>query len=935
MNNSPKRTIERASSRVAHARQHPSHSGLGPVRADISGTLTNTAPFPRLVATYVRQGAVSSVGNIIARLLGLLFSIVIARTYGPVGFGLVRYAIGVATLGIIIVGPIPNIISRYVAVHRKDFEKVDAYFSNAALLTTLVLAVSLIGATVYLWGNSFDVLAGAILVMCGTTAFNVYTELAKGLGAITRMSLYYVVCNLGQLIAILLVTEGFRIHSIGLALAIYGLSMIIPIVLFEIGKSSSVHFNLGLINKSKLHEVATFSVPIVIAHGCYTAWLTLDLLFIERQLGAEAAGIYSAAKTVVLAFTFIPYALITVALRYFARGSQRDAWRSVMISLTTSAGSSFALLAIVSVSGLALLKAGFGARYETAAPSLLILSAGMTMYGMYLVFEMWLVAKGYPWLHALSMLVTFAVSTSMEIILLPLSGMVGVAFGAACGIGAGAITIACCYVAVSIRLGKRLSAPASGTHRKHRTSALRDAGATWEDPMLRVSNYLKRWAWLIILSPLLASAATFGFGFINGATYEASESLVFLQAGSNAVSPSTAAQLAGTYQGILTSPTTMQSVALRLGLSTSPTALASNVHTSYSLGSNVIVLTADASSQDGAVNLASTVVNVSNDFIAQLPNNSLAPLYSVGAPTTTLKAVSSRNIALAGGGALFLALSVVGLMYYLDDTIFQPSDLQTGIDAPLLSAPLRPRRRRSQDNRAKETALLLLATLRRARTPGEQPVGAGKPRPRIVMYAWPTARDRSGWNVLDLATVASESGMKILVINMDEKYPWPEMMCQVPGDHGIIDVLSAGRPVSEVVYPLAMSGIAVVPAGYSGESKKPLQNPTLLEHVLKIHGPAVDLILVTAPPVLVDAVAATIATVADAVVLATREGVTRRRDLQQALTVLNRVHANVMGTVMEPASTVEDIQASSVIAQTVIDSGVPPAITKKQFGIHS
>ncbi len=290
-----------------------------------------------------------------------------------------------------------------------------------------------------------SVVLGTLFVVVGLAAFNTYTELTRGLDAIWRMSGYYVVANLVQLVAIAACVWGLGVHSVGVALTIYGVSSLLPILFFESWAPSSVHLRPRLITFKTMWQLSHFSVPLVIAHASYTIWGTLDLLLVEQHMGSQAAGGYAAAKTVVLIFLFVPYAVTTVALRYFARGSQEDADRSLLLSLGASLITSTVLVGGIWGWNRQLIQIVFGQRYSLAAPPLVILAVGMAVYTVYLVFETWMIARGYPWLHALAMLITMGVGSVAELALLSSWGLQGVAVGFSAGIIAGTLTISLFY----------------------------------------------------------------------------------------------------------------------------------------------------------------------------------------------------------------------------------------------------------------------------------------------------------------------------------------------------------------------------------------------------------------------------------------------------------------------------------------------------------
>ncbi len=397
------------------------------------------------VRSYLSLSAVSGAGQVLARVLGVLFSVVVARAFGPADFGMVRYAIGVAGITSIVVGPLPTMLSRYLATYRNEAGEVDRYFTNSLALIAVILLLTLPGTGWYVRAEPPGIVLGTLFVVIGLAAFNTYTELTRGLDAIWRMSGYYVAANLVQLAAIAACVWGLGSRSVGVALTIYGLSALLPILCFECWAHSAVHLRPRLITLATMWRLSHFSLPLVIAHASYTIWGTLDLLLVEQHLSAQAAGVYAAAKTVVLIFLFVPYAVTTVGLRYFARGSERDAERSLLLSLGASLLTSTLLVAAIWGGSGQLVQIMFGPNYGSAAQPLSILAAGMALYTVYLVFETWMVARGYPWLHALAMTLTVGLGSAAELALLPRWGLRGVALGFSSGIAAGTLTISACY----------------------------------------------------------------------------------------------------------------------------------------------------------------------------------------------------------------------------------------------------------------------------------------------------------------------------------------------------------------------------------------------------------------------------------------------------------------------------------------------------------
>lgn len=412
--------------------------------------------------------------------------------------------------------------------------------------------------------------------------------------------------------------------------------------------------------------------------------------------------------------------------------------------------------------------------------------------------------------------------------------------------------------------------------------------------MQRAYYYLKRWAWLLILCPLLAGGITLVVALVYPPVYEATANLAFGLGNTtnpNSISPEAAAQLGSTYTIMLESPEVLQTAAAQLGLDETTEQLSSQVHATYQSGSNIITLTADASDSILAIRLADTVVNVFRQEVQQITptGRDLVSWGSAQMNPVKLKGITYSTAGIAIPLALLIALSFVALLYYLDDAIFIPEEITTAADVPVLSAPLPQARKERQrqitsQSGIDDTALLLLEAVRASVT-----------WPATIFCAWATARERAPQDVMQLARAAARSGLRVLVINTDSRYPWLQEMYGISEACGLADALLNGHSLEPSIFPLATPGIAVVPSGPSPTKRTDvLLSPPRLAQLIAPLRQRADLILVTGAPILADSTAA-LTRATDGVILMAAMQRTRRNDLHEALATLHRVHARVLG----------------------------------------
>src|SRR5438067_7847133 len=133
-----------------------------------------------------------------------------------------------------------------------------------------------------------------------------------------------------------------------------------------------LRFRLSLLSKEVLTELSRFAVPVVIASGAYTLWIGADILFIGNFHPHEA-GSYTAAKTLSLAFMFVPAAITNVLLPRAALLGADKSKRYNAGGILIAFLSSLVGLAILIIWGHQLIKLTFGQRYAAAYLPLLVL----------------------------------------------------------------------------------------------------------------------------------------------------------------------------------------------------------------------------------------------------------------------------------------------------------------------------------------------------------------------------------------------------------------------------------------------------------------------------------------------------------------------------------------------------------------------------------
>jgi Mrp family chromosome partitioning ATPase len=162
-----------------------------------------------------------------------------------------------------------------------------------------------------------------------------------------------------------------------------------------------------------------------------------------------------------------------------------------------------------------------------------------------------------------------------------------------------------------------------------------------------------------------------------------------------------------------------------------------------------------------------------------------------------------------------------------------------------------------------------------------------------------TSLERGGGSstlTANLAVVAAEVGLRVLVADANPQVPRQHELFGLPNRQGLSSVVREAHDVAALVQPTAFPRLRLLPAG------PPLQDrgeavQMYLGGVSRL-GELADLVLVDSPPISAGADVGLLAALTDAVVLLVRAGSTTPRQLRGALDGLDALGVGVLGLVL-------------------------------------
>ena len=170
--------------------------------------------------------------------------------------------------------------------------------------------------------------------------------------------------------------------------------------------------------------------------------------------------------------------------------------------------------------------------------------------------------------------------------------------------------------------------------------------------------------------------------------------------------------------------------------------------------------------------------------------------------------------------------------------------------------------------------------------------------PRVIVISSAVPGEGKSTLAVNLATVLAQSGSRVMLIEADLRRPRVTRYMGLVGGAGLTDVLGGRARLSDVAQPWGDGLLSILAAGQMPPNPSEMlgseQMRGLLSHLRGVY----DFVLIDAPPLLPVTDAAVLTTLADGCVLSTRFGKTRREELAEAATALQRIDGRLLGVVL-------------------------------------
>ena len=434
---------------------------------------------------------------------------------------------------------------------------------------------------------------------------------------------------------------------------------------------------------------------------------------------------------------------------------------------------------------------------------------------------------------------------------------------------------------------------------------------------------LRRWRWFILLFSVTCAVTAGLVSLQLPKTYEVKA--VALVSPKQLIPPASSTdqgyvpsldQLVETYSGLINSTPVREGLARR-GVPRDAGQLLSEISALRQPNTTLITITAHDGDPAVALLIAQNIIPAFNDSLDQLqskvasgtPQSHLESLVPwevpTAAPGSPISPVIPRNVLIALGAGLLVAVGVAFLLERLDNSIKSEQDVRLRLGMPVLgNVYLRPK------SSPEETEPLgMVSATHRGDAISEQYrslrtnvmfTRLGEERRNIVITSSIPGEGKTT-TACNLAVVLAQAGHSVILVDADFRRPEIHNVFNYPRNLGLGNLILGNVPEADLILPTSVPNLRIVCSGPTPPNPSELLGTSSMDRIISRLNTMSDLVIFDTPPVGAVTDATVLSTLCDGVVLVVEQGRTRIPVIQRTCETLQGVGADVLGIVLNKA----------------------------------
>lgn len=283
--------------------------------------------------------------------------------------------------------------------------------------------------------------------------------------------------------------------------------------------------------------------------------------------------------------------------------------------------------------------------------------------------------------------------------------------------------------------------------------------------------------------------------------------------------------------------------------------------------------------------------------------NYLAIVEPAQVNSAPVRPLTLLNTIIAGMVGFMVAIGLIFLFEFLDDTWKRPDDIEQLLGVPALGSVSRM----NVDQR--QSKLITAQALFSPMTEGYRIIRSSirfksvdQPIKTIVVTS-PNSGEGKSTTAANLGVVMAQTGLKTIIVDADLRHPTLHQIFQVPNLAGLTGWLcSPGSEIEEHLRKTSIENLRILTSGELPPNPAELLESARMEELLTGLKELADVVICDSPPVLPVTDAAVLSHQVDGALLVIQAGETRRDAAQKAVSILQQANANLLGAVLNQVS---------------------------------
>ena len=304
--------------------------------------------------------------------------------------------------------------------------------------------------------------------------------------------------------------------------------------------------------------------------------------------------------------------------------------------------------------------------------------------------------------------------------------------------------------------------------------------------------------------------------------------------------------------------------------------------------------------------IAEILNGINNEFIFQanelVPNGNVKVIREVRVPKDPVAPNKVMNIAIAFLLGLMVGVGLTFLLEYLDNTFKTKEAVEGTLNIPVMgvipqmsNSPKSGKKYFVVEDDPKAVAAESYRTLKT-----NIQYSSFDEKHRVMVVTSSTPGEGKSTTTGNLALALAEGESKVILIDCDMRKPTVHKKFHVSNEKGLSDVLIGKVDIMEAAHKYNKN-LLVLTAGKIPPNPSEMLGSKTMKELLDRLKEVVDYIILDTPPVQAVADAQILSTRADGTLLVIKAGETKKEATENAINLLNKVNANVIGGILNGA----------------------------------